>query len=196
MSKGCKGLQLSNNRFEFYIPLDRIPIDILAQYIRMLCPQMVFHWFSRCYFVGITDQAAINNSFVQIIMFIQALSCRICFVTLVTFKEKFQNFLGPREYPNHKNFWKFFLGRVETFNSLFWIRMWGSNKHWYWNVDWQFGFGHLYQKSFSERTLCICSWETKFFWILELHKVSLGEITSWWGPLKRALSQVSSNNLF
>ena len=81
----------------------------------MLCPQMVFHWFSYRYVVGITDQAAINNSFVQIIMFIQALSCRICFVTLVTFKEKFQNFLGPREYPNHKNFWKFFLGRVETF---------------------------------------------------------------------------------
>ena len=77
------------------------------------------------------DQAAINDSFVQIIMFIQALSCRICFVTLVTFKldskvlvqnlnfkwslykismrPRIQNFLGPHEYPNHKNIWKFFI---------------------------------------------------------------------------------------
>ena len=72
--------------FQFYILLDQIPIHILPQQIWMLCPHMVLHCFFVRYFVCFTDQAAINDSFVQWWMSSQTIFCRKCQTAILTFK--------------------------------------------------------------------------------------------------------------
>ena len=71
--------------FQFYILLDQIPIHIFPQQIWML-PHMELHWFFVWYFICFTDQAAINDAFVQWWMSSQTVFCRKCQTAILTFK--------------------------------------------------------------------------------------------------------------
>ena len=71
--------------FHFYVLLDSIPSDILAQQIWMLPPQMWLYCIFICWFIRITNQAAIKNSLVNKCMFRQSRLCRKCRTTLTAF---------------------------------------------------------------------------------------------------------------